>query len=586
MLVSGRSCRNNSFISRALLSLISYSAFLALQFDSMGAPVKSTRPRRIADPHAELAALHDIGEALSGAWDLNTTLHKITETTAQVMRMDSCSIYLLDKARRALILKASTGLSSAAINIGKLQMGEGITGAAAESGKPVAVRDAVNDPRFKYVPGTEEQKFKSLLAVPLISQGKILGAMNVQTRIFHEFKKPEIELLSLIGELAAGALERAVLHDEMKRQIDELSTLARVSQTITSPIYLDEMLNVIVEMAAQIMRARGCALLLFDEEQGELALRATYGLSREHAAISPIDVETSLTGQAIKRREPLAVRDLLKEPLYRNQELAQREGLHAFLSVPVIVRDKTMGAFNCYMGSIHEFSQKEIELFSTLANQIALALENANLAMNAILVREMHHRIKNNLQMVAMLLRLQARDIDPSAGASGKILYQTINRISSIAAVHEALSQEGLKLIGVKALIQQAALVATQNMLQPGQNIRVTIEGGDIRLPSQPATSVAIAVNELIQNALEHGFQNRTEGSVRVELKSEAEDWLIQVIDNGVGLAENSTKKNLGLEIVEALVTEDLRGQFTIAPNGGAGTRATVRIPRASTGAG
>lgn len=537
--------------------------------------------RRIADPRAELAALHDIGEALSGAWDLDTTLHKITETTANVMRIDSCSIYLADKARRALILKASTGLSSAAINIGRLEMGEGITGHAAESGKPVAVRNAANDPRFKYIPGTEEQKFKSLLAVPLISQGNIIGAMNVQTRTFHEFKQPEIDLLSLIGELAAGALERAVLHDNMQRQIDELSTLARVSQTITSPIYLDEMLNVIVEMAAQIMRAGGCALLLFDEEQGALALRAAYGLSRDHAAISPIDVETSLTGQAIKRGEPIAVPDLLEEPLYRNKELARREGLHAFLSVPVVVREKTIGAFNCYLSTIHEFSQKEIQLFSTLANQIALALENAQLAMNAVLVREMHHRIKNNLQMVAMLLRLQARDADAAAQAPREILHQTINRISSIAAVHEALSQEGLKLIGLKQLIQQAAHVATQNMLKPGQDIKVLIDGEEIRLPSQPATSLAIAINELIQNALEHGFQNRSEGTVRVTLTRDGDDWLICVADDGAGIAEEAAKKSLGLEIVEALVIEDLRGQFSItSKEQGGGTIARVRVPR------
>ena len=76
------------------------------------------RPRRISDPRAELAALHDIGEALSGASDLNNTLRKITETTANVMRMDSCSIFLVDKAGRALTLKASTGLSPEAINIG------------------------------------------------------------------------------------------------------------------------------------------------------------------------------------------------------------------------------------------------------------------------------------------------------------------------------------------------------------------------------------------------------------------------------------------------------------------------------------
>lgn len=542
-------------------------------------PAKARRRRRIVDPRAELAALHDIGEALSGAWDLGTTLRKITETTTNVMRMDSCSIFLIDKTGRELILKASTGLSAAAINVGKLHIGEGITGYAAESGKPVAVRNAAKDPHFKYLPGTEEQKFKSLLAVALISQGNTIGAMNVQTRAFHDFTQPEIELLSLIGELAAGALERAVLQDHLQRQIAELSTLARVSQTITAPIYLDEMLTVIVEMAAQIMGARGCALLLFDEQQGELALRANYGLSREHAAISPIEVETSLTGQAIKRGEPLVVRDLLEEPLYRNKELARREGLHSFLSVPVSVRDKIIGAFNCYMGSVHEFTQKEIELFSTLANQTALALENSNLAMNSLLVREMHHRIKNNLQMVAMLLRLQVREAD---GASPReILHQTINRISSIAAVHEALSQEGLRLIGIKSLIEQVAHVATQNMLRPGQNIRVSVEGQNLRLPSQPATSVAIAANELIQNALEHGFRNRTEGKVEVKLMAHDQDWVIEVVDDGIGLPTSSKGNSLGLEIVRALVNEDLRGQFQIAANiDGGGTRATLRIPR------
>jgi hypothetical protein len=88
---------------------ISVSRFIALQSSLMARlPVREKRPRSISDPRAELATLHDIGGALSGAWDLNTTLHKITETTANVMRMDSCSIFLVDKGGRELILKASS----------------------------------------------------------------------------------------------------------------------------------------------------------------------------------------------------------------------------------------------------------------------------------------------------------------------------------------------------------------------------------------------------------------------------------------------------------------------------------------------
>ncbi len=539
--------------------------------------------RRIADPRAELRALHNIGAALSAAFDLNTTLHKITETTTQVMQLDSCSIYLWDKKQNALVLKASTGLSPKAFNVGKLALGEGITGAALESGKSIAVRDAANDPRFVYVPGTEEENFKSLAAVPLISQGSKIGAMNVQTKTFRHWTRPEIDLLELIGELAAGALERAELLDGLARQVNELSTLAQVSRTITEPIYLDEMLAVICEMAAQIMNAQGTALLLFDEDNQELALRATYGLQREHAAISPIDVETSLTGRAIQRGEPVSVRDLQNEAAYKNRALAKREGLHSFLSVPVSVRGKIIGAFNCYLKRIHDFTAPEIELFSTLANQTAVALDNANLMMSSMLVREMHHRIKNNLQTVAMVLRMQLRDAKQLS--ADQVLTQTINRILSIAAVHEALSQDGFRVIGVRELIQQAAHMAHQTMVHPTKEISIHVEGADIRLPSQPATTVAIAVNELILNALEHGFDNVERGTVTVVLSETKTHYEICVQDDGAGLPKHFSKSDsLGLRIVDGMIVEDLRGEFKITNRRGRhGTVAVLKIPKMKT---
>ncbi len=536
--------------------------------------------QRISDPRAELRALHNIGKALSAAFDLNTTLHKITETTTEVMRLDSCSIYLWDKKQNALVLKASTGLSSKAFNVGKLALGEGITGAALESGKSVAVRDARNDPRFKYVPGTDEEIYKSLAAVPLISQGNEIGAMNVQTKRFHHWTAPEMDLLELIGELAAGALERAELLDGLQRQVNELSTLSQVSKTITEPLYLDEMLAVICEMAAQIMGAQGTALLLFDEENNALALRANYGLAREHAEISPIDVATSLTGRAIQRGEPVIVLDLQNEPSYKNRALAQRENLRSFLSVPVSVRGKVIGAFNCYRRDEHEFTRNEIELFSTLANQTAVALENANLVMSSMLVREMHHRIKNNLQTVAMLLRLQLRDanrLNPS-----EVLTQTINRIMSIAAVHEALSQDGFNMIGVRELIHKAAFMAQQTMVHPGKEISIQVEGMDLRLPSQPATTITMAVNELIQNALEHGFDNVEHGTVNVMLSENESAFEIRVQDNGGGLPKRfKPSDSLGLRIVQGMIVEDLRGQFKISNRRGRrGTVAVLKIPK------
>lgn len=534
----------------------------------------------IFDSRTELQALHNIGAALNTAWDLDTTLHKITETTTQVMRLDSCSIYLWDKKHNVLVLKASTGLSPASFGVSKLELGEGITGDALKTGKAVASRDAANDPRFKYVPGTEEEIYKSLAAVPLISQGNKIGAMNVQTKAFHQWTRPEMDLLELIGELATGALERAGLLDSLQRQLDELAAVAHVSKTITEPMYLDDMLAVICEMAAQIMRAKGTAILLFDEENDALALRANYGLAREHAEISPIDVATSLTGRAIQSGEPVIVHDLQNEPAYNNRALARREHLHSFLSVPVSVRGQVIGAFNCYLDRIHDFTPKEIELFSTLANQTAVALENANLVMSSMMVREMHHRIKNNLQMVAMLLRMEMGD--PKNRAASGVLQQMVNRISNIAAVHEAMSQDGFRVIGVHDLIQKAAHLARSTMVPPGKEIEIQVEGAPMRMPSQPATTIALAVNELIQNALEHGFAESARGTVQVIL-TEREKWNeIRVEDDGSGLPSGFTKEqSLGLRIVQGMIVEDLRGEFKIVNRRGKhGTTATLKIPK------
>ncbi|MBI1800960.1 MAG: GAF domain-containing protein, partial [Chloroflexi bacterium] len=269
----------------------------------------SPEPVEGASHDAQLSALRDIARALGSAWDLETSLQAISQTTASLMAMASCSLYLLDPSRKTLILKASTGLAAAAVGQARLELGEGITGYAAQHGQPVAVRDAASDPRFKYLPQTQEQKFKSLLAVPLISQGRVIGAMNVQTTAFHRFREPEIALLALIGELAAGALERALQHDRLQQQVQELSTLAQVSKAVTAPIYLDEMLSVVVEMAAQIMRARACALLLVDKDSGELVIRAAHGLGKAHARTA-LQVHNSLTGKVVLSGEPLIVPDL------------------------------------------------------------------------------------------------------------------------------------------------------------------------------------------------------------------------------------------------------------------------------------
>ncbi len=166
---------------------------------------------------AHLMALREISQAISSAWGLSQTLALITRKTADVMAMDSCSIYLREQQGDddLLILKASTGLAADAVGHARLRVGEGLTGWAARESKPLAVTDAAADPRFKLLPETREMRFKSLLAVPLVSRGQTIGAVNVQTRRQHIYGDDEIELLSTIADLTSGTIEKALLYEEI-----------------------------------------------------------------------------------------------------------------------------------------------------------------------------------------------------------------------------------------------------------------------------------------------------------------------------------------------------------------------------------
>jgi two-component sensor histidine kinase len=524
-----------------------------------------------------LAPLREIAQALSAAWDLDTTLYLIAQRTNRVMGADSCSLYLLEGDGEILRLRASTRLARDSLGRASLRLGEGLTGWAASRGIPVAVRDAKSDPRFKLLPETNEEGLVSLLAVPLANRGRIIGAMNVQTAEFHDFSPEETELLMLIGDLAAGALDRAMLHDTMNRRLEELTTLAKVSQTVTSPMVPNEMLDLVAGTAAEAMGTDVCSIQLIDPERGELVMRAARSRSEAYRSRPPLRADEGVVGEVIRNRRPIAVADVRTDPRYRLKEMARREGLVSMLAVPLIVRENVIGVMACYTGHPVEFSAQQIALFSTLANQTALAIENTRLITNAAVVREMHHRIKNNLQTVAMLLRMQeTRDGNRS---TAEAMRSSSARILSIASVHEVLSRRGFRLVDVKQVAERIVRLTSQNIPRPDLEASIAVEGEPILLPSRPATSLALVVNELLQNAVEHAFPGRSEGKVRILFGRTPEGTIVEVTDDGVGFPEGESAPRLGLEIVRSLVRDDLCGTMDIR-SGPSGTQVILRIPR------
>ncbi len=202
-----------------------------------------------------------------------------------------------------------------------------------------------------------------------------------------------------------------------------------------------------------------------------------------------------------------------------------------------------------------------------------------DLRIRTAMIQEIHHRVKNNLQTIAALLRLQARR--SKSEEVRQILQITINRILSIAVVHEFLTQsEGLP-INMKDIAQQVIHQLRRGIVDPERSIQLNLVSDDVYLPAQQATACALVINELIQNALEHGFADRDSGTIVVRLCAQQTNVLVEVRDDGIGLPAGfdiHQDGSLGLRIVQTLVQEELKGTLELQHDHG--VRAIVLFPQ------
>jgi signal transduction protein with GAF and PtsI domain len=159
---------------------------------------------RVDRERLEIITLEEISMLISSEYDLNQVLDMIVDKTAARMGVDVCSIYLLKEER--LVLTASRGLDPDAVGKVRLSLGEGITGAAAAQGSYISVKNASEDPRYRYFPETKEERYSSMLSYPVCDKGEVLGVLNVQTTAARDFAEDEIYFVATVANLIRGAL--------------------------------------------------------------------------------------------------------------------------------------------------------------------------------------------------------------------------------------------------------------------------------------------------------------------------------------------------------------------------------------------
>jgi len=461
-----------------------------------------------------LRLLTETIETVNSTLDLQEVLELVASKVAAALDADACFVYLWDERAGELVLRATHGTRVEEMTRRpRMRLGEGITGTAAEERAPVMLpANAHLDPRFKAFANLPEDEYESILAVPILARERLEGALNVRTREPRTFRADEIELLLAIAAQVAQSIQHARLYEGAQRRVDELEALARISEAVSESLYLEESLEAIVKTTMEALDATGAALVL---EDGNIAW-----------------------------------------PEGRPGAFAVR--------MPLRWKRRQIGELVCDRD--RPFTDDDEALLASIAHHAAVALEHGRAVMRGVLAQEIHHRVKNNLQTVASLLRLQARSdagVDPR-----KALDDSVNRILAIAAVHEVLTERREEDVDLAELLDRLRAMLVQGL---GVEKAVDARLEPVSMAGDRATALALVFSELLQNALEHGG-NR----VRVDLAGRNGDVVLAIADDGSGL-DDEPSVGTGLSIVRALVRDELRGTLALENDGG--LRAEVIFP-------
>jgi signal transduction protein with GAF and PtsI domain len=201
-----------------------------------------------------------------------------------------------------------------------------------------------------------------------------------------------------------------------------IEALTRISKAITSERYIEDILRLVVTVTAETMRSKICSLWLLDKNDNALQLRATQSISEDYLKERSLKIGEGIVGQVALTQQARSVLNVLDEPDYKEKELARKEGLVSMLSVPMVVKDRVVGVINCYTSDLHEFTETEKNVLTTVANAAAVAIENTELMVKTRVIQE---------ELEARKLIERAKDLLMTRrGLSGTDAYRWIQRRS------------------------------------------------------------------------------------------------------------------------------------------------------------
>ncbi len=440
------------------------------------------------------------------------------------------------------------------------------------------------------------------IRVPIQLRGEVIGEIELEPdEAAHPMSDEDLGLVTHVAENIGLALDNARLFTETQRRVTELDALNSITQAVTTELDLESLLSVIGDELQSIFDVQNTYIALYDHETQVISL-PYFVTDRQRVSVDPIPYGEGITSHIIRTRQPLVINRNTDQAMAELGAKTLGNPARSYLGVPIFVGDEVTGVISI-QSTIREdvFDESNVRLMETIAATVGAAIQNAQLwgAMQQevltrqraeeeiklslkekeVLLKEIHHRVKNNLQIITSLLNLQSAQIkDPDAIM---LFRESQSRVRSMALIHEKLYQsKDLARIDFDGYVRDLMVYLFRSYAANPEQIRTHIETHGMFLGIDTAIPCGLIISELVTNTIKYAFPQGKRGNLYVGLGPEDDGHLTLLVkDDGVGFPDNfdwRESDSLGLQLVSTLSSQ-LHG--TILVNGSGGTSFKITFP-------
>ena len=533
-----------------------------------------------------IKTLNEIASVVSQSLDLDEILCSALDKVMEATNITTGGIYLFNEGNQELTISAQYGFKPEVISaIDHLKVGEGFSGKVVQSGEPLIVKDIAKDSRLSRLV-VEEEGLSSLAVVPLNSKGKTLGTLFLISYDMRDFNEAEMNLLISAGQQIGVAVDNASMFHAEQRRAEQFRVISEVSRQITSIIDIDQVLNQVVHLIHKTFGYDHVAIATIEDEYAVYQVGAGRLWENPEFQFNPAKLKIGnegITGRAAASGKTIYLPDVRKDPGYVEME---GSGTLSEVIVPVKVKGKVIGVLDAQSERINAFDESDLAVLQSLADQAAVAIENARLYKQAQqlavvqernrLARELHDSVTQALYGITLHAEAAYRQL-----AANQTTLANEQLIELRGTAQEALREMRLLIFELRpSIVELQGLVpALRARLEAveeraGMGVQFNVEGDPI-LPDTIQDGLYRIAQEALNNALKHAKAN----NIILNLTGKLKSVTLEIIDDGVGfIPENAVEGGgLGLDgMIER--AEIMDGNLTITSNPGSGTTVKIEV--------